>query len=185
MNSFWDWLVLVGGIGQIAGLIAVAVALLKLKNGPVRELLRKVRGFVRKGEELVSTFDRTYQRSLPRLVGMGDHLTATGNSVREAGNAFQSVTAEGRALLIRWAELRTVLETLRTGARMLRRARPRNDSADSGKTSGKRASRASIADRMGLVPPIVGKLSRFSPALRYGLAVYRELKQRGLIKGVR
>jgi hypothetical protein len=177
--TIWDVLVFAVVIGQCIAIISLIVAVFRLKNGAIDYAIKRSQSLSHKGMLLTMTGKRLYEESLPHLTRIQTELAATGKILQQGASSYDATVAGLREILTQWGRLQTGLGMATQGLNLLRRPASRQDQT----TNGKRpvAPRHSLAHRMGLVPPLVQKLERFFPAIRYGVSAYREMKKRGVM----
>jgi hypothetical protein len=173
--SIWDWVIIVGVGLQFLLLALLAFAVLKIKNGPMAALRRRITALENRGRTLVTLGQQIYEKNRPHIETILSELAATGDTLHRGAEAYDAVTKEPRALLAQWGQLQRGLNILNQGKTLLRRGAAKTATAAVSRPTS--VPRRSLAHRLGLVPPIVQKMERLFPYIGHTVTVYRTLKQ--------
>lgn len=184
MNWGWaDVLVLLLCVLQVGLLVAILVALLRIKNGPLARLADSVSSLARSGKALADAGQGAVEKSQGHVVGIAGSVTRIVAALRP------TPTPEG--LRVGYADLRrwfTALLTLEATLEQMRaqftpRAAPPGPPAASAGSGGARTRRrrlrasdftaASLAARAGLIPPIFHRIAPLLGVARIALGAYR------------
>jgi hypothetical protein len=163
----WNWLdvvVILLALGQVGLMIYVAMILLRIKKGPVARLLRMVQRNVKSGTRLAQSGKKAGLASLPHVMGIRASLSLLPRSFRAVKFTDAPITyGSVRKPLALWGTLKA--------------SRAASKAVAKGDAKAKAVRSRSLAERMGLIPPI---WLRIAPLLGYAgtaLAVFRQVQE--------
>lgn len=174
--SIWDVLVILLFLGQIGAVVYVVLCVLKIKNGPVATVIGHVKPLTTSGKAIIATGKREVEQNKARWLTMAAEAKSLIRVVRK------DVTAKPDGMLIDYKTIMSGvagLKFLRRGWRQIQVARSKTANPP-GPPSRVGKKPVSIADRLGLVPPVVKKAGPLLRVVKVLLALRKELANRGI-----
>lgn len=173
--TVWDILITVVGVLHIVGIVGMVVLALRILKGPVANTAGRAGEIAEKGRVIAES-------TLTALTANRGHVESIIRDVQGIA-AVVRPSEVTKNLPITYGSLRSNLATLamiRQGVTAIRSFGKKTPppgplSAASAKTS---PARASLPERLGLVPPVAKHLIRLAPYLRIARTVFQQLKPR-------
>ena len=113
--TIWDGLVIFVVVAQAVALVSVAVAVLKLKQGPVTATIIRTKSLIGSGKAVAAAGMLAYTRNRPHIERMQAELLQTGAAFLGTKQEFDLHTAGPREVLALWAKWQGGLGTVRQG----------------------------------------------------------------------
>jgi hypothetical protein len=164
--AWWDFVIVGLSVAQIAGLVGVVLAILKIKNGPVKTIQGRIANLTAKGQTLAETGKGISTKTVPHVLGVGLAFQGIAKAIKPlptTGMLFTYGTLQGA-----FAQVQMVRGGLKAFSNW--RTRKKNVEAYRAGKEKQRRRAASLLERMGLVPPI----ARYLPD---AVQVYRIARQ--------
>jgi len=178
-----DYLIIGLFVLQIAALIGIARVILRIKRGPVDNLIGHTQSLAEHGKSMATAGKSVFEANRERVMAIAADASGLISAVRGGRNA--NALASEPITYAKLRELLTTIGKIRTGlgvAGALRRggikaaiAHGRPKPTKSG------APRRSLVDRLGLLPPAARKLAPILRVARTAFGVHRQLRQRGMM----
>jgi hypothetical protein len=175
--SVWDIVIIVLAVAQLIALGAVFYAVLQIKKGPLARFLPRIVSIVKNGGRLSAAGVLSVAMLDERTKALKQEIIGIADGVRRGANLDFGETVTYRSILGAWGSLRTARGLLGGALSLLRRRQTTNPPGPATANLPRR----SLADRIGLVPPIARPLGRLFGHAMTARDVYRELKGRGLL----
>lgn len=169
---WWDVIVIVLFLTQLAGLIAVAFYGWKIYKEPVGKATARVTEIAKAGYQAGVMVQKNYAGKEARIEALGAKMLKTYANVNKAAT-IPDMPITYRSLMGGWASVRMGLGLLAAGRKMFAPKPPPGP-------ANAKPLRGSLARQMGFVPPIADRVGRAAPFLRIAYGTYRELRRRGI-----
>ena len=173
--TIWDGIVIIFFVAQIALIIWIVLLALQIKNGPVAAMLGRVRPIIASGKAIAAGGQEEFGQNRARVMATVAEAQALIAMLRR-----DNVANLNAAMPINYQSLRGALATVqmvRGGWKQIQRARKKTANPP-GPTKAAKRQPVTIADRMGLVPPIVKKAAPLIRVAKVALKVRKEMQQR-------
>jgi hypothetical protein len=178
--SFWDILIITLGIAQMIVLVWVTYAVLRIKRGPVARFLPRVVSIVKNTAKIGAVGVASVALLDERVQGVKGEVRGIAEGVKYGTRLDLGDSISYKSLLETLATVRSARGMLRGGLAFLNRWRNRKAPPGPAAAQSKR-NRRSLADRLGLVPPIARPLGRVLHYVGIARDVHRELRGRGIL----
>lgn len=177
--TVWDYVVVAFAVLQLAALLGLLVMVLRIVRGPVHNMAGRGGDLAARGRSVADAVQRAAKANAVHVKGIAADVKGIADSLR--------VPDRAASLPINYGALRrgiTVLMTTRRGVQALKALQKRRTTAAASVPPGpaggaKRraaAQRASLAERLGLVPPAARYVTRFLPYARMLWEVRNQLR---------
>jgi hypothetical protein len=176
--SVWDIVIIILGVAQIIAVIAVIVAVLKVKNGPLMRFIPPILRIAKNGAKIGGIGVMSVAMLDERAQGLKKEVVGIVDGVQYGTNLDFGDKITYRGILGALTTARTARGMLFGGLAFLQRARRK---APPGPAAAQPRPRRSVADRLGLVPPIARPLGRIYGHAMTARNFYRELKKQGVL----
>lgn len=173
--TIWDWVIILLFLAQIGVIVWVVLLALQIKNGPVTTMLGRVRPIMASGKAIAAAGQEEFGQNRTRLMAAVAEVQALIAMLRR-----DNIAALNAAMPINYQSIRGALATaqmVRGGWKQIQRARKKTANPPGPAKAARRQS-VTIADRMGLVPPIVRKAAPLIRVAKVALKVRKEMQQR-------
>jgi hypothetical protein len=180
--TVWDVLVIILGIVQLALLGAVAYIILGVVRGPIAGVTSRAGDVVARGRSLANAAGSA-------VTANRAHILAIVADLRGISDTLRAPDAT-RSLPINYHTLRRVLTAVMTVRRGMGTVRSIRASVSGMRTAGVRGwrktsppprrARRSFAEHIGLVPPIVARLTPLLPYARAAFGAWKQMRGRAV-----
>jgi hypothetical protein len=176
--SVWDVVIIVLGVAQIIAIIVVGVAVQKVKNGPIMRFVPRIMNIAKNGAKIGGIGVMSVAMIDERAQGLKKEAVGIVEGVQYGANLDFGDRITYRGILGALTTARTARGMLLGGLAFLQRGRRK---APPGPAAAQPKPRRSLADRLGIVPPIARPLRRIFGHAMTAREFYRELKKQGVL----
>ncbi|GAB4461388.1 MAG: hypothetical protein OHK0029_26650 [Armatimonadaceae bacterium] len=178
--TVWDGIIIALFVLQLAALGAIGYYGLKIKNGPVSGVIRRIKRLLLSVRSLARSGQTVYVGNAAQVRALWLELQGVWQGVDYATRSDfgRDITYKSLFKLYGTAQATRLMAANALGFVF---KKTKQSSVPQKQAAGKRtAPRRSLADRMGLVPPVAKHFGKFYAIGRTALLTYRQLKQQGL-----
>lgn len=180
----WNIVIYVVVVLQLIAFTVLGIFLLKLWKGPISRFIRRGVKLARLGTRLGQSSATIFGRNLRKGEEIVQEVKGIAEGVKQGTRTDFGDEISYRSLLALWGSFRNVLGTTMGVLVFLSGLRKKKDVTPPGSTGAPtkpaRLPRRSLANRMGLVPPIAQPLGRLYNYGRMAWDIRNELKRRGI-----
>jgi hypothetical protein len=183
--SVWDYVIITLGVLQLAVIAWVVIVALRVKDGPIAAILKRLPSFAKNSARLTGAVLATTTMLEERTQSLKGHGFGIFASVQRGVNLDFGDKVTWRSVLAAVASTRSTYASVLGGLALLKQGKTflqqRQTKNPPGPAVASRPVSRSLADRLGLIPPIAKPLRRVLGYALTGRDVYRELRSRGLL----
>lgn len=175
-----DIVVVLCGALQLAALVYLVVAIQRVRNGPILQVMLRISAVMDKGRVLAKASNIAVDQGRERTLGLAADVRAITDAVRRDRYASPDYSITYQQIASAFATVRTARRYAGQASKLLRdgSARRKSPPRPAASPAVRAPIRRSIAERLGLIPPAAKHLGRVLPVLRMLLSVRKELMDR-------